>query len=146
MRWNPHFWSSNLPPVVHSRSCHSYVTCFTLTRNCSTVSPLFSSVTQVKSSTKPIILNYTTTSPLGLAVVRSCASWLWQSNNVLETKYHIISDLPAPCPVPWIGNVLQGRCEVFDIFDDNFNLYSASFLESLRVHNLTFLYSVFFTW
>ena len=45
---------------------------------------------------------------------------------MLEIKHQIIGELPDPCPVPWIGNFLQCRYEVLDVFDDNFNLYSAS--------------------
>ena len=27
MRWNPHFWSSNLPPRAQSKLCHSCTSC-----------------------------------------------------------------------------------------------------------------------
>ena len=57
-------------------------------------------ITQIESSTNPMILNDTTMFPLGLAVVSPCAFCLWQLNNILEMKHHIIGEFPDPCPVP----------------------------------------------
>ena len=141
-----------MPPEAQSRLCHSCASCFTLTRSCYTISARFSPVTQVESSTEPIILNDTTTSPFGLAVVSPCAFWLWQSNCMLEIKHHIIGELPEPCPVPWIGNFFQCwfKCWMSWMIT---SIYIWSLLESLHVHTLPFyvfhifcLISVLLTW
>ena len=45
---------------------------------------------------------------------------------MLEIKHHIVGVFPEPWAVTLIESFLQCRYEVVEIFDDNFNFYSAS--------------------